>query len=99
MKKRQGTVRYSAEEIEAMRRRGLDKTGEAKLNSTAAADAEDEGDFDWARAEVGIPAPKQQLTVRFDSDLVEWFRSQGSGYQTRMNAVLRRFMDAQKGSR
>jgi uncharacterized protein (DUF4415 family) len=98
MKKRQGTVRYSAKEIEAMRRRGQDKTDDARLD-LAAVDAEEEGDFDWARAEVGIPAPKQQLTVRFDGDLVQWFKSQGSGYQTRMNAVLRRFMDTQKSNR
>ena len=37
--------------------------------------------------------PKQRLTVRFDADLVEWFKSQGAGYQTRMNAVLRAYYE------
>ncbi len=44
---------------------------------------------------MGIPGPKQQLTVRFDADVVEWFKAQGAGYQTRMNAVLRSFVEAQ----
>ena len=36
--------------------------------------------------------------MRLDADVVEWFRSQGTGYQTRMNAVLRSFYEAQRTS-
>ena len=36
---------------------------------------------------------KKQLTMRLDNDVVEWFKSQGSGYQTRINAVLRAFYE------
>ncbi len=36
---------------------------------------------------------KRQLTLRLDSDVIEWFRAQGSGYQTRMNALLRAYME------
>ena len=45
------------------------------------------------QAEVWMPPekPKAQLTVRFDADIVDWFRKQGRGYQTRMNAVLRAY--------
>lgn len=51
----------------------------------------------WAGANVVFPdAPKQQLTVRFDADVVEWFKAQGRGYQTRMNAVLRSFYEARR---
>lgn len=39
---------------------------------------------------------KQQITVRLDADLVEWFKAQGRGYQTRMNAVLRAYYEAAK---
>lgn len=39
---------------------------------------------------------KQQITVRLDADLVEWFKAQGRGYQTRMNAVLRAYYQAAK---
>ena len=36
---------------------------------------------------------KERLTVRFDADMVEWFKKQGRGYQTRMNSVLRAFYE------
>jgi uncharacterized protein (DUF4415 family) len=35
---------------------------------------------------------KQQLTVRLDADVIAWLRTQGSGYQTRLNALLRSAM-------
>ncbi len=36
---------------------------------------------------------KERVNARFDADVVEWFKSQGAGYQTRMNAVLRAFYE------
>lgn len=48
------------------------------------------------------PITKRQLTLRLDSDVIEWFKKQGSGYQTRMNALLRAYMkehDKAAGSR
>ncbi len=42
------------------------------------------------------PITKQQLTLRLDSDVVEWFRGQGKGYQTKMNALLRAYMEEHK---
>ncbi len=50
----------------------------------------------WADADVVIPGGKTRMTVRFDTDVVEWFKSHGSKYQTRMNAVLRQFMSNQR---
>jgi uncharacterized protein (DUF4415 family) len=38
------------------------------------------------------PSHKTQITMRLDAEVVEWFRSQGKGYQTRMNAVLKAYM-------
>jgi len=38
--------------------------------------------------------PKASISLRVDSDVLEWFKAQGAGYQTRMNAVLRAFRDA-----
>jgi uncharacterized protein (DUF4415 family) len=41
------------------------------------------------------PAPSKALvSLRLDQDVLEWFKAQGAGYQTRMNAVLRAFRDA-----
>ena len=48
-------------------------------------------------ATLRLPEKKHSVTVRLDSDVLEWFRSQGKGYQTRINAVLRLYMDSQKG--
>ena len=39
------------------------------------------------------PVPrKAQLTIRVDSDVLEWYRKQGRGYQARINALLRAYM-------
>lgn len=39
------------------------------------------------------PVPrKRQLTIRVDSDVLEWYKKQGQGYQTRINALLRAYM-------
>ncbi len=39
---------------------------------------------------------KAQLTLRVDSDVLDWYRRQGHGYQTKINALLRAYMDAHK---
>ena len=41
-------------------------------------------------------ARKKLLTLRIDSDVVKWYRSQGSGYQTRINALLGAYMEERK---
>jgi uncharacterized protein (DUF4415 family) len=45
------------------------------------------------RGLVPVPA-KTSIALRVDSDVLKWFKAQGPGYQTRMNAVLRAFRDA-----
>lgn len=51
----------------------------------------------WKNAKVRYPSEgKERLTVRFDEDIVAWFRAQGRGYQTKMNAVLRSFYEAHR---
>jgi uncharacterized protein (DUF4415 family) len=42
--------------------------------------------------------PKRRVTAYFDQEVVEWFRAQGRGYQTRMNAVLRAYMEGVRKS-
>jgi uncharacterized protein (DUF4415 family) len=49
----------------------------------------------WKKAKVVLPRPKQTVTIRLDADLLSWLRQQ-KGYQTRVNAVLRTYMEAQK---
>jgi uncharacterized protein (DUF4415 family) len=43
------------------------------------------------------PGPKKQITLRIDPDVLTFFRKHGRGYQTTMNAVLRKYMEAQRG--
>jgi uncharacterized protein (DUF4415 family) len=51
----------------------------------------------WATAKVAMPPPgKTFVHLRVDADVLDWFRSQGRGHLTRMNAVLRSFVEAQK---
>lgn len=50
----------------------------------------------WKNAKVVPPKNKERLTVRFDADIVAWFKQQGQGYQTRMNAVLRSYYEAHR---
>jgi uncharacterized protein (DUF4415 family) len=47
----------------------------------------------WKNARVIWPARKAVVTMRLDGDLLEWFRRQ-RGYQTRINAILRAYMNA-----
>jgi uncharacterized protein (DUF4415 family) len=62
-------------------------------------DAAPIADEEWFRsAVVGIPA-KIATSIRIDDDVIEWFRSQGKGWQTRMNAVLRAYAKAHGGVR
>ena len=54
--------------------------------------------FARAVARKGLkPVPKKSLlSLRIDADVIEWFKAQGAGYQSRMNALLRAFMEAHK---
>jgi uncharacterized protein (DUF4415 family) len=54
---------------------------------------------DWVNLKVAWPQPKQAISLRIDQDILAWFRDRGPGYQTRMNAVLRAFVDSQQGRR
>ena len=51
---------------------------------------------DWANAKIVLPPAKQPVTIRLDGDVIEWFKEQGGGYQTRINAVLKAYVDAQQ---
>jgi uncharacterized protein (DUF4415 family) len=47
----------------------------------------------WKTAKVVMPTPKEIVTMRLDADLLRWFRRE-PGYQTRINAILRAYMQA-----
>jgi len=105
MRKRKGTVRYTAKQIKAKIAHGEDRTNwekadgvtGAKLEASIRADVDDvDGEADWTRSIVGIPARKDHINIRVDHDVLEWFRSNGKGYQTLMNNVLRAFVQTRQ---
>ena len=51
---------------------------------------------DFFRNAILWPGPKQQITLRLDPDVLKFFRKHGRGYQTTINAVLRKYMEAQE---
>jgi uncharacterized protein (DUF4415 family) len=75
----------------------LQAMGDADIDTSAIPEISPE---QFARAVVrrGLqPIPtKAQLTIRVDREVLDWFRSQGRGYQTRINALLRAYMEAHK---
>lgn len=50
----------------------------------------------WANAEVTEPAGKSMISIRIDTDVLEWYRHHARRYQTLMNAVLRKFKEARE---
>ena len=50
----------------------------------------------FENAELRLPEPKQSITIRLDQDVLTWYRSFGKGYQTRINAVLRTYMETRE---
>ena len=90
MKKKSTIVKYSPSQIEDLRKRGGGKT------SPRAPAAESLGAEFWKSARVVMPSGKTSVHLRIDRDVVEWFKSRGKGHLTRMNAVLRAYVEAQK---
>lgn len=66
---------------------------------TAAAESDPDArpytDEEWAKVELIRPS-KVPVGLKLDSDVLDWFKARGRGYQTRINAVLRRYMEAQR---
>lgn len=90
MKAEPDTRRSSLHELEAAHARG-----ETDTRPDAPAFAVD--DAFWANARPVLPQPgKSSIHLRVDTDVLDWFRAQGKGHLTRMNAVLRSYMEAHK---
>jgi uncharacterized protein (DUF4415 family) len=94
-------TRVTAEEA----RRLPDMTDYARLDAMtdediAKAVAEDPDaaplDTDWTKARLVLPPGKDNVTLRVDRDVLAWFRATGKGFHTRMNAVLRAYMEAHR---
>jgi uncharacterized protein (DUF4415 family) len=104
MKKKSDTVRYTAKQIAAKRARGESRTDWSRVDAMSQSEVErladeEDGKLEegWAHGVVlGLPAPKADIHIRLDADVVDWFKAQGKGYQTRINAVLRAFVETRR---
>ena len=106
MKNAEPIRRDTVAELEARQARGESRTDLACVHARTEADLERDiaADPDWhdiprtwhEAAKAVMPVPKKLLSLRLDTDVVDWFRRQGSGYQMRINAVLRAFV-AERG--
>lgn len=56
-------------------------------------------DIDWSKAVLVIPPKKKAISIRVDEDVLDYFKKQGAGYQRRMNAVLRSYMQQKRKKR
>jgi uncharacterized protein (DUF4415 family) len=56
-------------------------------------------DVDWSEAVLVIPQKKKAISIRVDEDVLDYFRKDGTGYQRRMNAVLRSYMQQKRKKR
>jgi uncharacterized protein (DUF4415 family) len=101
MRKKENIARFSADDIKRKIARGESKSDWTRVNEMSQAEVErnadaDEGPLadDWASGiTVGLPPAKQDIHIRLDGDILEWFKAHGRGYQTRINAVLRAFVE------
>ena len=50
----------------------------------------------FKNAKLRLPQPKSTITMRLDPDILEWLKERGKGYQTRINAILRMYIEAQR---
>jgi uncharacterized protein (DUF4415 family) len=76
----------------------VDSFTDAEIERMAKADLDNPPSTagDWAESFIGLPPLKTPVNAKFDVDVVDWFKSQGRGYQTRMNAVLRHYMETHR---
>ncbi len=90
MTKKPTSVRYTLTEIKQQIAQGKDET------RADAPEGPKEASKFWKRARVVVPPGKTSVHLRVDSDVLEWFKKQGDGHLTRMNAVLRSYVDAHR---
>jgi uncharacterized protein (DUF4415 family) len=99
--KNESIVRYTLKEIRKLKRRSdiafLLATTEDDIARQISEDPDLQGfdDIDWAKA-VFVPATKRAISIRLDADILEFFKAQGSGYQSRINKVLRHYVESVK---
>jgi uncharacterized protein (DUF4415 family) len=103
MKKDKNIKSYTATELKALRTESLtnlkkvDAMTDEKLERLVAADDDERGlRPDWTRARLVLPQPKQSIHLRLEQDIIQYFKAQGKGHISRMQAVLKAYVDAHR---
>lgn len=76
----------------------LDAIGSIRDENIDFSEIPEADDRFWSRADFHMPRPKKGVYVRLDQDVLEWLKSKGKGYQTRMNAMLRALMESDRSA-
>jgi uncharacterized protein (DUF4415 family) len=104
LKKGKNIKSYSAAELKGKRAASrtdlsrVDATTDAELERLIAEDEDERGlTPDWTRAQLVLPQAKQSVHLRLDKEIIAFFKSQGKGHISRMQAVLKAYMEAHKG--
>jgi uncharacterized protein (DUF4415 family) len=103
MKKETHIKSYTAAELKARRGRSrtdlkkVDAMTDAKLEQIIAKD-EDERDMkpDWTQAKLVLVEPKQSVHLRLEQEIIAYFKAQGKGHISRMQAVLKSYVNAHR---
>lgn len=104
MKKKEHITHGSAKSIKSALTRGKSRSDWAAVKAMAQTKVErlarsDDGALPkgWEdTAFTGMPARKKDVHIRLDTDIIDWFKNHGAGYQTRINAVLRSFVQSRR---
>jgi uncharacterized protein (DUF4415 family) len=82
------------------RRRGrtdwhyLDRITDAEIAAAVASEPDPAPvDIDWSEAVLMVPSKKKAISIRLDPDVLDYFKNEGPGYQRRINAVLRSYVE------
>jgi uncharacterized protein (DUF4415 family) len=108
MARKERIVRHTDKELRAVQARGDSKSDwkasaamtDAELEAAIATYSDEAGmAVDWSQASVELPQSKATLNMRIDRGVLEFFRRQGKGYQTKINAVLRSYVEQMRYER
>ena len=77
----------------------LRKLTDAEIEASIADDPDLSDDWNWSEAVLVTPPRKKAISIRVDEDVLDYFKKDGAGYQRRMNAVLRSYMQQKRKKR
>ncbi len=102
MVRKEHIVKYTDDELTSLTKQegSLSNWGKAagmtsaEVEASVALDSDEAGMvMDWENATLELPQPKAVLNMRVDKEILDYFRKTGKGYQSRINAVLRSYVE------